>query len=61
MQMQPFMRTDSLKHDDDSIAVSEDIFTRGLCLPSDTNMTEEQQDKVISIIKKICFNASINL
>lgn len=32
-------------------AVSEDIFAKGLCLPSDTKMTEEQQDRVISIIK----------
>ena len=31
--------------------VSEDIFARGLCLPSDIKMTEEQQDEVISIIK----------
>lgn len=54
MQMQPFYADCRFfKHDDDSIAVSEDIFTRGLCLPSDTNMTEEQQDKVISIIKNM--------
>lgn len=34
--------------------VGEDIFARGLCLPSDLNMTEEQQDVVIEIIKG-CF------
>lgn len=34
--------------------VGEDIFTRGLCLPSDLNMTEEQQTVVIEIIKN-CF------
>jgi dTDP-4-amino-4,6-dideoxygalactose transaminase len=34
--------------------VSEDIFTRGLCLPSDINMTEEDLDKVIGIIRG-CF------
>ena len=32
--------------------VSEDIFDRGICLPSDIKMTEEEQDKVVSIIKK---------
>ena len=32
----------------------EDIFTRGLCLPSDNKMTKEQQDVVIEIIKR-CF------
>lgn len=31
-----------------------DIFDRGLCLPSDINMTEEEQDIVISIVKS-CF------
>ena len=31
-----------------------DIFNRGLCLPSDIGMTEEEQDKVIEIVKK-CF------
>lgn len=31
--------------------VGEDIFARGLCLPSDIKMTEEQQARVISIIK----------
>lgn len=31
--------------------VGEDIFARGLCLPSDIKMTEEQQEEVIKIIK----------
>lgn len=34
--------------------VGEDIFGRGLCLPSDIKMTEEEQDYVIKIIKS-CF------
>lgn len=34
-------------------AVNEDLFSRGLCLPSDIKMTVEQQDKVIDLIKKI--------
>ena len=32
-----------------------DIFHRGLCLPSDINMTPEQQDILIEIIKH-CFD-----
>ncbi len=32
-------------------AVGEDIFARGLCLPSDIKMTAEEQDYVIQIIK----------
>ncbi len=34
--------------------VGMDIFARGLCLPSDNKMTEEQQDEIISIIRS-CF------
>lgn len=34
--------------------VGMDIFHRGLCLPSDNKMTEEQQDKIIEVIK-VCF------
>ena len=36
------------------VDVGADIFRRGLCLPSDNKMTEEQQDKVIEIIHR-CF------
>lgn len=35
-------------------AVDEDIFARGLCLPSDIKMTEEEQQYVIDVIKS-CF------
>ncbi len=34
--------------------VSTDLFHRGLCLPSDNKMTEEQQNKVIKIVCR-CF------
>lgn len=34
-------------------SVGEDIFKRGLCLPSDIKMTEEQQDIIIEIIKSM--------
>lgn len=34
--------------------VGMDIFSRGLCLPSDNKMTEEQQNKIIELIKA-CF------
>ena len=35
-------------------SISEEIFTNGVCLPSDTKMTDEEQEKVIKVIKK-CF------
>ncbi len=34
--------------------VGMDIFRRGLCLPSDINMTQEQQEKIIEIVRS-CF------
>lgn len=34
--------------------VGMDIFNRGLCLPSDINMTPQQQDTIIRVVKK-CF------
>jgi dTDP-4-amino-4,6-dideoxygalactose transaminase len=36
------------------VDVGADIFARGLCLPSDNKMTEEEQNKIIEIIKS-CF------
>ena len=33
--------------------VSTDLFERGVCLPSDTKMTKEEQEIVINIIKKL--------
>ena len=34
--------------------VGTDIFERGLCLPSDNKMTEEEQGRVIEIVRR-CF------
>ncbi len=36
--------------------VDEDIFNRGLCLPSDIKMTNEEQDTIIEVVKS-CFNS----
>lgn len=33
--------------------VSEELFSRGLCLPSDTKMTAEQQEAVISVVRSL--------
>ena len=35
-------------------SVSEDLFNRALCLPSDVKMTEEEQNRVIEIVRR-CF------
>ncbi|MBA5730050.1 DegT/DnrJ/EryC1/StrS family aminotransferase [Aerococcaceae bacterium INB8] len=49
MHMQPvFEQYDAIGGE-----VSEAYFEKGLCLPSDTKMTDEEQDKVIEIIKAL--------
>ena len=53
MHMQPiFSECDCVTALENNVA--EDIFARGLCLPSDIKMTDEQQKVVIDIIHK-CF------
>ena len=52
MHLQPVFRDyDYIQVEDKS--VSEDLFERGVCLPSDTKMTKEQQDKIIDIIRNL--------
>lgn len=53
LHLQPiFKGTKYVSYDDKHI--NEDIFERGLCLPSDNKMTIEEQDRIIEIIKD-CF------
>ena len=52
MHMQPvFSECDFVTALD--MAASEDIFERGICLPSDTKMTKEEQERVINSIKSL--------
>ena len=53
MHMQPVFRTNDFIYIEET-PVNEDIFQRGLCLPSDIKMTEEEQERVIEVIKS-CF------
>ena len=64
MHMQPIFKTNSFvtkngifegeEYTGSVTSVGADIFARGLCLPSDNKMTNEEQDKIIEIIKS-CF------
>lgn len=51
MHMQPVYARNELIGVGDS--VGEDIFARGLCLPSDNKMTEEEQEIVVGIIREL--------
>lgn len=56
MHMQPFYKDcDYFAHNEDGSSVSEDIFSRGICLPSDfyPQMTPEEHNEIIGIIKEI--------
>lgn len=53
MHMQPICKNNAFVMVN-GVDVGADIFKRGLCLPSDIKMTEEQQDIVIEIVKG-CF------
>ena len=52
MHMQPVFADCDFIHISEQ-AVSREIFERGLCLPSDIKMTEEEQDYVIQVIRKL--------
>jgi dTDP-4-amino-4,6-dideoxygalactose transaminase len=52
MHMQPVFRSArSFNHGDESF--SQALFENGICLPSGSNMTTEQQDRIIGTIKKV--------
>lgn len=53
MHMQPVFKQYPFFTATDDQPVSEDYFKRGICLPSDTKMTAEQQQRVIDIIKRL--------
>ena len=54
MHMQPLYKNNMFIKESSEADVGKDIFRRGVCLPSDIKMTEEEQDIVIQIIKN-CF------
>lgn len=54
MNLQPvFSNCDFITNSKEKESVGEDLFNRGVCLPSDTKMTEEEQMEVIRIIKSL--------
>ncbi|MGL5384021.1 MAG: DegT/DnrJ/EryC1/StrS family aminotransferase [Culicoidibacterales bacterium] len=51
MHLQPVFESCEFFTANETGSISEDLFNRGICLPSDTKMTVEQQTRVIEIIK----------
>jgi len=54
MHLQPvFASCDFFSHDETDMSVSEDIFARGMCLPSDIKNTDEDMDKIIALVRAL--------
>lgn len=54
MHMQPvFANCDFWPHNGDGSSVGEDIFARGLCLPSDIKNTDEEMEAIIRTVKEL--------
>jgi len=53
MHLQPLFEKYEYYPHEEGKSVSDELFKNGLCLPSGSNMTEEQQEKVVEIIKKM--------
>ena len=55
MHLQPvYAECDFFPYEEGKPAVSEDIFNRGVCLPSDIKNTPEEMEQIINIVKG-CF------
>lgn len=50
MHLQPIFKQYPFFTASEKMPVSEDYFNRGICLPSDTKMTKNQQEKIITLI-----------
>lgn len=54
MHLQPMYRDCAFLSAQEGLDVGADLFERGLCLPSDIKMTDEQIDRVVAVIRA-CF------
>lgn len=52
MHLQPVFGEYDLIQVEEGLSVSEDIFNRGLCLPSDIKNTEEDMQRIIQIVRR---------
>lgn len=52
MNLQPVFSEYDFIQVEDGISVGEDLFNRGLCLPSDIKNTDEDMDRIIHIVRQ---------
>ena len=53
MHLQPIFKGYKFFSSQDGVSVSEDLFNRGVCLPSDSKMGDEDLKRVIGIVKDL--------
>ena len=53
MHLQPLFRGYKFFSSQEGVSVAEDLFNRGVCLPSDTKMDDEDLQRVIEIVKNL--------
>ena len=51
MHMQPFFKDYKFFSEKDGVSISEDLFNRGICLPSDTKNSIEEFKIIVEIVK----------
>ena len=61
MHMQPIFEKYKFFSSLEVGSISEDLFNRGICLPSDTKMTKEDLSRVLDIIQKIYENLYLSI
>ena len=54
MHLQPVFADRAFVQVKEGVSVGEDLFNRGLWLPSDIKNPPEEMDKIISIIRNLC-------
>lgn len=54
MQLQPlYAKNKFFPHTDEKQSACEDIFERGVCLPSDTKLTDEELQQILELVKEL--------
>lgn len=53
MHIQPVFKDHKFFSSLDEKSIADDLFNRGICLPSDTKMNKDDIDKIISIVKSL--------
>ena len=60
MNLQPLFRDYKFFSSYEGESVGEDLFNRGVCLPSDTKMSDEDLQRVIDILRELIFTKNQN-